>query len=97
MGFLLKSVFVIALVYFALHRDEIVASFARARVGSETAAGGERRAVGAKDDVLTALQRAAAAKLAGAAREHCLASPHDCLTLLKSAGAESSRRGAGDR
>src|ERR1019366_176545 len=68
LGFLLKSAFVIALVYFALHKDEIVASLARARGGSETATGGERRAVGVKDDALTGLQRAAAAKLAGAAR-----------------------------
>lgn len=97
MGFLLKCAFVIALVYFALHKDEIVGSLAHGRGGSETASGGERRAVGAKDDALTALQRAAAAKLAGAAREHCLANPHDCLTLLKEVGAESSRHGAGDR
>jgi len=96
-GFLLKCAFVIALVYFALHKDEIVGSLARGRGGSETASGGERRAVGAKDDALTALQRAAAAKLAGAARERCLANPHDCLTLLKEVGAESSRHGAGDR
>jgi len=97
LGFLLKSAFVIALVYFALHKDEIVASLARARGGSEMAADGERRAVGVKDDALTALQRAAAAKLAGAAREHCLANPHDCLTLLRAAGADSSKHGAGDR
>ncbi len=97
MGFLLKSAFVIALVYFALHKDEIVASLALARGGSETATGGERRAVGVKDDALTALQRAAAARLAGAARDHWLASPHDCLTLLKAAGADSPKHGAGDR
>jgi len=97
LGFLLKSAFVIALVYFALHKDEIVASLARARGGSEMAADGERRTVGVKDDALTALQRAAAARLAGAAREHCLANTRDCLTLLKAAGADSSKRGAGDR
>ncbi len=97
MGFLLKSALVIALVYFALHKDEIVASLTRARGGSETATGGERRAVGVKDDALTALQRTAAARLAGAAREHCLANPHDCLTLLKTAGADSSKHGAVDR
>lgn len=93
LGFLLKSAFVIVLVYFALHKDEIFASMARARGGSETATGGERRAAGVKDDALTALQRAAAAKLAGAAREHCLADTHECLTLLKAAGADSSKHG----
>lgn len=97
MGFLLKCAFVIALVYLALHKDEIVASLARARGASETAAGGERRSAGVKDEALTALQRAAAAKLVGAARDHCLANPHDCLALLKAAGADSSKHGAGDR
>lgn len=99
MSFLLKSALVIALVYFAVHRREVLTSLERARGASEMASGGDRRAAGAgaRDDAPAALQRAAAARLADAAREHCLARPHDCLTLLKAVGAESVKHGGGDR
>jgi hypothetical protein len=84
-------------VYFLLHRQEIVGSSTPARGGTEQAASGGRRTVGAREDVLTALQREAATKLAGAARERCLADPRECLAMLKALGAESSKRGVDDR
>ncbi len=96
MSFLLKSAIVIALVYFALHKEEIIGALTSTRAKTEQAAGG-RRAVGGAEDALTALQRAAAAKLAGAAREHCLANPRDCLSTLKAVSAESSKREAGEK
>jgi len=95
MSFLLKSAFVIALVYFALHKEEIIGALTPARARTEQAAGG-RRAVGVREDALTALQREAAAKLVGATREHCLANPRDCLAMLKAVNAESPKRDGGD-
>ncbi len=96
MSFLLKSAIVIALVYFALHKEEFIGAWTSTRAKTEQAAGG-RRAVGVTEDALTALQREAAAKLAGAAREHCLANPRDCLAMLKAVSAESPKRDGGDR
>ncbi len=90
MGFLLKCVFFIALVYFAVNKDSFKALFASTH--TETTASGGGRGAGAKLDSLASLQRAASAKLMGAAREHCLAKPGDCLALLKAANAESGKK-----
>ncbi len=90
MGFLLKCVFFIALVYFAVNRDSLKQLFVPTHI--EAAATGERRGAGAKLDSLVSLQRAASAKLMGAARDHCLAKPEDCLALLKAASAETAKK-----
>lgn len=87
MSFLLRSALAIAAVYFLLHRNEFVGSPTPAR-GGATLASAERGAVNAREGAMSALQRAAAAKLVGAAREHCLTDPRDCLALMKAAGAE---------
>ena len=94
MSFLLKSALVIALVYFLLHKDEFIAAPKPPPNFGRSAARGEHASAGAGEDVMTALQRAAAAKLVGAARERCLASPRDCLSMLKAIGAKSSKHGA---
>jgi hypothetical protein len=84
--FLFKCLVVIALVYFAVNKDALS--------GVVASIGQERRAVGdngAKREPLTELQRMAADKLVGAARDHCLATPADCLSLLKSAGLDARK------
>ncbi|QGM44637.1 hypothetical protein [Methylocystis heyeri] len=86
MGFLLKCFIAIALVYFAVNKGELSALMASA-VSPARAIGENGSKIG-RQEPLSELQRAAAAKLMGAAREHCLAKPADCLALLKSAGAE---------
>jgi hypothetical protein len=88
-GFILKCVFVIALVYFAVNRDSLKELLAPTHM--EATASGEHRGAGAKLDSLTSLQRAASAKLMGAAREHCCTRPDDCLALLKAATAETAK------
>jgi hypothetical protein len=88
-GFLLKCLFVIALVYFAVNKGSLGLSGAPAQQEVRTSA--EHRAASAKTEPLTALQRAATAKLAGAAREHCLSSPGDCLAILKAVGAQAAK------
>ena len=49
------------------------------------------------EQAVARMEARAEAIAAGAAREHCLANPHDCLTLLRAAGADSSKHGAVDR
>ena len=71
MSFLIKSALVIALVYFLLHKGEFIAPPSQ-RLSGEPAARGAHGAGGAGENVMTALQRSAAAKLEGAARGRCL-------------------------
>lgn len=89
MGFLFKCLVVIALVYLAANRGDLsalVALFApQERVAND--AGGKSE----KQERLTELQRMAATKLMGAAREHCLAKPTDCLALLKTVSASGGK------
>lgn len=89
MGFLLKCFIVVALVYFAANKGEWSALMGT--VGSQLGALGDDNGKKGRPEPLSSLQRAATEKLAGAAREHCLAKPADCLALLKSAAGDVRR------
>jgi hypothetical protein len=94
-GFLLKCFIVVALVYFAANKGEWDAFKAAAVFQLRTF--GDDNGKKAKLDPLSELQRAASEKLMGAAREHCLAKPADCLALLKSAAGDAKKPDHKDR
>ncbi len=89
MGFLFKCLVVIALVYLAANRSELNALVDLVAPQERTAndAGDKSQ----KQGRLIELQHMAATKLMGAAREHCLAKPADCLALLKTVSASGGK------
>jgi len=87
--FIFKCLVVIALVYLAVNKDAL--SGVVASIGQERRTAGDNGAKSAKREPLSELQRMAAAKLMGAARDHCLATPADCLSLLKAANVEAQK------
>jgi hypothetical protein len=84
MWFICKCFMVFALFYVFWRADMTTQAPPPAK---PTAAGRAARPPhpAAAEDPLAQLQRAALEKLAGAAREKCLAQPRDCFALLKSA------------
>ncbi len=94
MKFLIKALLGAALVYCLVHRDEF---FPRQSARSDSApAKGERRRVatpGRQSD-LELLKAETLAKFTDGAREHCLASPHECAEVLKLIAAQASKRDA---
>ncbi len=89
MWFLVKCALAFALLYLFINANEPASKTAPPPQAKTL---GERRVIGAKESPAAALQRAAAEKIAEAAREHCLANPRDCLELLKAASVETTKR-----
>lgn len=85
MWFLLKSLLVLAVIFFFASRESQpegkVAAKAKVEPGRRGAPAAAREA-----DVIETLKRAAAEKLAEGVKERCLKRPEDCLSVARTVG-----------
>ncbi len=85
MWFLLKSLLVLAVVFFLASRAQPPDGQGPAKAKVETA---HRVAPAAQEsDAIETLKKAATQKLAETMREQCLKRPEDCLSAVKTVGA----------
>jgi hypothetical protein len=84
--FLLKSLLILAVVFFMASRERQPEGQGGAKAKVETA----RRAAPAaphEGDAIETLRKAAAQKLADGVRDQCLKRPEDCLSVVNTVGA----------
>ncbi|ARN82113.1 hypothetical protein [Methylocystis bryophila] len=83
MWFLLKSLLVLAVIFFLASRE----SQPEGQVATKAKVEPGRRATPAREaDVIETLKRAAAEKLAEGVKERCLKRPEDCLSVARTVG-----------